>query len=90
MSCPRRGKQIRAANGWPLLPAPYMRRWKARAVAVWAEVKDVEVALGNGAVSSDDYCTIIKDCAENLEEMEQFTGLCLCRQCASTPYFCSR
>ena len=57
-----------------------MRRWKARAVAVWAEVKDVEVALGNGAVSSDDYCTIIKDCAENLEEMEQFTGLCLCRQ----------
>ena len=32
-------------------------------MAVWAEVKDVEMALGNGAVSSDDYCTIIKDCA---------------------------
>ena len=73
-------------NGWPLQSYAASKAAKARAVDLWVDVRcimDREVA-SRVFLSDDEWSEIAV--WQELKQLEDKTGLCLCRICAPEPY----
>jgi hypothetical protein len=72
-------------NGWPRQPFPVMKQKKARAVELWADMDWVMDGVCNGTVGME-YFMMLSELWGELVQLEEKTGLCLCRVCAPEPY----
>ena len=73
-------------NGWPLQSYAASKAAKARAVELGADIRcimDREVASGVW-LSANEWSKIAV--WEELQQLEEETGLCLCQICAPEPY----
>jgi hypothetical protein len=72
-------------NGWPRQPFPVMKQKKARAVELWADMDWVMDGVCNGTIGME-YFMMLSELWGELVQLEEKTGLCLCRVCAPEPY----
>jgi hypothetical protein len=88
MPCPECLPQVRR-NGWPLQSRPVMVQDKARAIELWADMDWVMDGVMDGVVGME-YFMMLASINDELTQLEDKTGLCLCRKCAPLPYRVSR